>query len=95
MPEVPTFRECGYDFINDTISMVAAPKGTPPAIVAKLDEAFRKAMDDPEFSRYMESVANEIEYRGHDATRRYLEEGYQRLGKMIKELKLPTDYGKK
>ena len=28
-PNVPTMRELGYDFINDTIYLIAAPKGTP------------------------------------------------------------------
>ena len=94
-PDVPTFRECGYDFINESVMMLAAPKGTSIAIVSKLDDAFRKAMDDPEFIRYMQSVDEEITYRNHEDIKKYLTEAYARLGKMIQELKLPVGSEKK
>ena len=45
-PDVPTLRDLGYDFINETVFMIAAPKGTPAPIIKKLDEAFRTAMED-------------------------------------------------
>lgn len=94
-PDVPTFRELGYDFINETVFMIAAPKGTPFSVVKKLDEAFRKAMDDPEFIRTMNDLEIEITYRSSEETRRYLEEAYARIGKMILELKIPRETEKK
>lgn len=90
-PEVPTFRELGYDFINETVFMVAAPKGTPPSIVRKLDEAFYKAMDDSEFIQIMAKMEIGLAYRNSEDTKRYLEEAYSRLGKMIIELKIPKE----
>ena len=94
-PDVPTFRELGYDFINETVFMVAAPKGTPLAVVKKLEEAFHKAMDDPEFIQTMDNMEIEITYRNSEDTKRYLEEAYARLGKMITELKIPKEPEKK
>ncbi len=94
-PDVPTFRELGYDFINETVFMVAAPKGTPSLIVKKLEEAFHKAMDDPEFIQTMEKMEIEVTYRNSEDTKRYLEEAYARLGKMILELKIPKEPEKK
>ena len=94
-PDVPTFRELGYDFINETVFMVAAPKGTPLAIVTKLEEAFHKAMNDPEFIQTMEKMEIEITYRNSEDTKKYLEEAYARLGKMITELKIPKEPEKK
>ena len=94
-PDVPTFRELGYDFINETVFMVAAPKGTPSPIVKKLGEAFHKAMDDPEFIQVMEKMEIEITYRNSEDTKKYLEEAYARLGKMIIELKIPKEPEKK
>ena len=90
-PEVPTFRELGYDFINETVFMVAAPKGTPPSTVRKLDEAFHKAMDDSEFIQIMAKMEIELAYRNSEDTKRYLEKAYSRLGKMIIELKIPKE----
>jgi tripartite-type tricarboxylate transporter receptor subunit TctC len=94
-PDVPTFRELGYDFINETVFMVAAPKGTPSPIVKRLEEAFHKAMDDPEFIQVMEKMEIEITYRNSEDTKKYLEEAYARLGKMIIELKIPKEPEKK
>ncbi len=94
-PDVPTFRELGYDFINETVFMVAAPKGTPLPIVKKLEEAFHKGMEDPEFIQTMDRMEIEITYRNSEDTRRYLEEAYARLGKMIIELKIPKEPEKK
>ena len=50
-PNVPTFKEQGYDIIMGSMRGIAAPAGTDPAIVAKLDAAVKKAIDDPEFQQ--------------------------------------------
>jgi tripartite-type tricarboxylate transporter receptor subunit TctC len=94
-PDVPTFREVGYDFINESVFMFAAPKGTPPSVVKRLDETFRKGMDDPEFIKTMEKLEIEVSYRNSEDLKKYLEEAYVRLGKMIRELKLPKEPEKK
>lgn len=90
-PDVPTLRDSGYDFINDTVYMLAAPKNTPEPIVDKLDQAFHKAMDDPEFIQLMNSKEVTISYRNSAELQKYLEEAYVRLGKMIQELKLSIE----
>ena len=40
LPDAPTFKELGFDIVGGAFRGVAAPKGTPPEIVAKLAEAF-------------------------------------------------------
>lgn len=40
LPDAPTFKEQGYDIVGGAFRGVAAPKGTPPEIVAKLANAF-------------------------------------------------------
>ena len=55
-PNVPTLKELGYDFVVETNYVIYAPAGTPAPIVKKLDEAFKKAMDDPEFIAYMKKA---------------------------------------
>ena len=94
-PDVPTFRECGYDFINETVMVVAAPKGIPLPIIQKLDDAFHRAMDDAEFVKYMGTAGNVVSYRNYGDTKKYLDDAYIRLGKMIKELKIPMESEKK
>jgi tripartite-type tricarboxylate transporter receptor subunit TctC len=55
LPDVPTTREAGDDFIFSAWNAMVAPKGTPPEIVAKLADALSKALDDPTIqARYVE-----------------------------------------
>lgn len=48
-PDVPTFKEQGYDVIMASLRGIAAPKGLPEAIAEKLRVAVKKASTDPEF----------------------------------------------
>ena len=90
-PDIPTFKEQGYDFVSEVLQIIAAPKGTPPPIIKRLEEAFRKAMDDPEFIQAMERFEIEITYRNSEDTRKYLETAYERLRRMIIDLKLSKE----
>jgi len=42
LPDAPTFKELGYDIVGGAFRGVAAPIGTPKAIVDKLANAFEK-----------------------------------------------------
>jgi tripartite-type tricarboxylate transporter receptor subunit TctC len=42
LPNAPTFKEQGYDIVGGAFRGVAAPKGTPKEITAKLADAFTK-----------------------------------------------------
>ncbi len=48
-PGVPTLQELGYPMEFDAWYIIIGPKGIDKAIVAKLREAFKKAMDSPSF----------------------------------------------
>jgi tripartite-type tricarboxylate transporter receptor subunit TctC len=48
MPDVPTSDEVGYpDFKSTAWAGLVMPKGTPDAIVNKVNQALSKALDDP------------------------------------------------
>jgi len=49
MPDVPTAKEQGYDVDMVMWRGVAAPKGTPPGAIAKLEGAIRKVVESAEF----------------------------------------------
>jgi tripartite-type tricarboxylate transporter receptor subunit TctC len=46
LPGVPTLKELGYPFVFDSPWGFAGPKGMDPKVVLKLQDAFRKALDD-------------------------------------------------
>jgi tripartite-type tricarboxylate transporter receptor subunit TctC len=90
-PNVPTLRDLGYDFINETVFMIAAPKGTPAPVVRQLDEAFHKAMDDPDFIKTIQNLEFDVAYRNSEDTKKYLEDAYNRFGVMIKKLNIKKE----
>ena len=45
-PEVPTLKELGFPFVFDSPFGIAGPKGMDPKIVARLHDAFKKAMEE-------------------------------------------------
>ncbi|GGG24563.1 Bug family tripartite tricarboxylate transporter substrate binding protein [Chelatococcus composti] len=49
LKDAPTFREQGYDVVAGSSRGIAAPKGIPAEIVAKLEAAVDKALKDPEY----------------------------------------------
>ena len=48
-PDAPTLKELGYDIVQNSPFGIGAPKGTPPEVVKRLHDAFKKAMEDPSY----------------------------------------------
>ena len=58
LPDVPTFTEVGWgDYPGQGWWGLAAPKGTPPEIVARLSAEFQKLFSDPKFMAFLEKQA--------------------------------------
>jgi tripartite-type tricarboxylate transporter receptor subunit TctC len=56
-PEAPTLRELGVDIVNESPFGIGAPRGTDPAVIRTLHDAFRASLDEPTvksvYSRFM------------------------------------------
>jgi tripartite-type tricarboxylate transporter receptor subunit TctC len=68
IPDVPTFREQGYDIVEGAYRGVAAPPGTPDAIIKILADAFDKTMKDPEVKKKMDQNGFKTEFMGPEAS---------------------------
>jgi tripartite-type tricarboxylate transporter receptor subunit TctC len=68
IPDVPTFKELGYDIVEGAYRGVAAPPGTPDAIIKKLADAFDKTMRDPEVKKKMDQNGFKTEFMGPEAS---------------------------
>ena len=57
LPDVPTTPELGFPtVISNSTRGIAVPKGTPAPIIKKLEQVFKKAMEDPEHVKKMEEA---------------------------------------
>ncbi len=62
LPDVPTFAESGYPQLTASFwTALHAPIGTPPEIIAKLNEAANSALKTPEIAKLMEIEGYQIE----------------------------------
>jgi tripartite-type tricarboxylate transporter receptor subunit TctC len=52
--EVPTFRELGFDVVGGASRGIVGPPGMPAPVVARLEAAFRHALNDEGFRREAE-----------------------------------------
>lgn len=50
-PDIPTFVECGIDFVMEKPYIIAFPKGTDPAIIEKINEVAQQVAEDPEYQQ--------------------------------------------
>jgi tripartite-type tricarboxylate transporter receptor subunit TctC len=48
-PDAPTLKELGIDIVQNSPFGIGAPRDTPPDVVKKLHDAFKKAMEDPSY----------------------------------------------
>lgn len=62
---MPTFQEQGIDVSFSSWYGIAAHKGMPPEIKAKLLEALNNIVNDPEYVQNMEMLGMQVEYLGH------------------------------
>lgn len=61
LPDVPTFAELGFKGMEMSNWFgIVAPKGTPPAIVAKLNQAINRALKEPDMIQRITGPGNEV-----------------------------------
>jgi len=65
-PGTPTFREAGYNILAGSMRGLAAPKGIPADVMAKLSNATQKCSVDPEFLDRAEKTFQPLRYLAHD-----------------------------
>ncbi|WP_432261993.1 tripartite tricarboxylate transporter substrate binding protein [Cupriavidus sp. TMH.W2] len=70
-PNVPTLKECGINIVQSSPWGIAAPKGTPSAIIAKLHAAFKQAMEEKNFRDALAQYDMEPMYMSPEQYRRF------------------------
>lgn len=92
LPNVPTFAELDYaQFEVSNWFGLVAPKGTPPAIIAKLNDALNRALKDSELAERITSQGNVIGGGTPEVFAAFIAAESARWSKIIREKNIESD----
>lgn len=86
-PNVPTVLE-KYGFFGISYQALYGPKGIPDAVAEKLENAFRKAVNDPSYLELAKTLQAEPYYMSGKDYEKLWKSQYDELGRVIKSLGL-------
>jgi len=84
LPEVPTFKESGFDVQASTWLALFAPKGTPAAALNRLSAAVAVALKDPAIARRLSEMGMEPTGHGPGMLGEAMRRDFDRWGPVIK-----------
>ena len=87
-PDVPTLQELGYPYVINSSFGLAGPKGMDPKIVAKLHDAFKKALEEPSVVEVMDRHQMVPNYKNTADYTKYIGEQVKFEGDLLKRLGL-------
>lgn len=83
-PDVPTFKEQGYDIVYYIWAGLFVPAGTPAPVTKVLRDAVRQAVADPDFKSQMAKVNSPVSYLDAPEFAKYLDADAKRLAAVVK-----------
>jgi len=91
IPDVPTFKEQGYDVVTaGSVKGVAAPKGTPKEVIAYLEKKFKEVSEDAEFKKIMGDLGQPVDYMNAADYKAWFRKSYDQFGALYKTLGIET-----
>ena len=87
-PKVPTLNELGYDTVSDSPFGIGGPRGMDPAIVRKLQDAFKKTLSDPAVLAAFEKYDQPVIYMDSEAYTNFILTSYVKEKRTIERLGL-------
>ncbi|GGH53246.1 hypothetical protein GCM10010975_08660 [Comamonas phosphati] len=87
-PQVPTAKELGYGVVSTSPYGLVGPKGMDPAVVKKLHDAFKKAMEDPRHAEVLAQLNQDAWYRSGADYAQWAREAFAKDKALIERLGL-------
>ena len=84
-PNVPTFREQGYDLVASPWYALFTTAGTPPAVVQRLAKAAMESIEDPVVQKRLLDMGLEPTGYGPEQLAEIMKADYARWGPPIRE----------
>ncbi|MBW1972496.1 MAG: tripartite tricarboxylate transporter substrate binding protein [Deltaproteobacteria bacterium] len=88
LPDVPTFKELGYNYVEGAYRGAAVPPGTPENVRKVLEKAFEKVNHDPTVIKKMEDLGFIMEYYGEAESKKLVDKLTVYYRNLLKELGL-------
>ncbi len=73
MPDVPTYKESGFDTTQIAMRGLAGPKDMDPKQVQYLADVMKKTLEDPDFQKKAEELALPLDFMGPEEYKSLLE----------------------
>jgi tripartite-type tricarboxylate transporter receptor subunit TctC len=87
-PDVPTLKDVGMPYVFDSPFGIAGPKGMDPKIVARIHDAFKKAIDDPGVQATLAKYDMVVNYKNTEDYRAFIGESIAAEKEVIERLGL-------
>jgi len=85
LPEVPTFKEKGYNIELYVRSGVFAPKGVPESVADRLNEGINKILKDPAFAEKAKANGEELTPMSRQEFKELVQKDYERMDKILND----------
>ena len=87
-PQVATLNELGYDTVSDSPFGIGGPRGMDPAVVRKLQDAFKKTLSDPAVLATFEKYDQPVIYMDSEEYAKFILASYVKEKRLIERLGL-------
>jgi putative tricarboxylic transport membrane protein len=86
LPDVPTFREMGFDVIQDSWYVFLGPRGMTPGQIAFWDDVFARTMKTPEWKKFVEENGWEFGFMPSKETAAFMKKEWEEARGIMQEL---------
>jgi tripartite-type tricarboxylate transporter receptor subunit TctC len=84
-PDVPTMKEAGYEVELELFRGISVPKGTPPEVKAKLEDAMMKVAETEAMKNLSAKTGLEIDTKNAAAFEKYLATADKKIKEILKK----------
>jgi tripartite-type tricarboxylate transporter receptor subunit TctC len=84
-PDIPTFRESGFDLVGGVVRGLAVPAATPEPIVARLAAALEAVMHDPQWQAEAARLFQPLRYHSREDYTRSVQQAAADLRRLWQE----------
>lgn len=88
LPDVPTFKELGYDYVEGAYRGIAAPPGTPQDRIDVLADAAKEVNEHPEFAEWYKENGFVNLFYGPEETEALIEDRIDVYTELLTDLEL-------